>query len=162
MRKIVFIVGQGGSGKTILVNYFHKHPVENWLFFDFDEGAKVKPDTKDLGLLAKWVDKQRNYWMKEVRSLKYGDKNICLFGVGMFPWKVGNTENVSFGYLSLDQDLRKKRLLQRGDPHLWEAYQKDISDIVRRLDEMGAKKIDNSNRPVSETAKEIKDWLKTL
>lgn len=162
MRKIAFIVGQGGAGKTTLVNYFHEHPVENWLFFDFDEGAKIKPDTKDLEHLGQWVDKQRNYWIKEVRSPKYGSDNICLFGVGMFPWKVGDIDGISFGYLFLDQNLRKDRLIKRGDSHLWEAYQKDVSRIVKRLDEMGAKKFDNSNRPIEETAKEIKDWLEKL
>ena len=163
MRKIVFIVGQGGSGKTTLVSYFQKHLVKNWLFFDFDNGVKVKPHTKNLKLLGEWVDKQRNYWLKEVRSLKYGNKNICLFGVGLFPWKVGDLKkDAYFGYLSLDQDTRKQRLDERGDPHLWAAYQKDISDIVKKLDQAGAKRIDNTNRPIKETAQEIKNWLESL
>ena len=38
MRKIAFIVGQSGSGKTALVNYFNRHPAKHWNFFDFDIG----------------------------------------------------------------------------------------------------------------------------
>lgn len=162
MRKIAFIVGQGGSGKTTLVNYFKEHPVNGWLFFDFDNGAKVKPHTKDLSLLKPWVEQQRDFWLKEVRSPKYGDKNVALFGVGLFPWKINNPEGIHFAYLSVDQTLRKDRLYKRGDPNLWEAYQKDITSIVERLDELGAKKIENSNRPIEETAEEIKGWLLSL
>lgn len=156
---IVFISGQGGSGKTTLVKYFKENPVENWLFFDFDEGAVEKPDTTDMEKLAVWVSAQREYWLKEVRNKKYSGKNICLFGVGLFPWKVGYPDDVKYAYLAVDQDLRKDRLISRGDPHLWEAYQKDISDIVRKLDDAGAKRIENSHRPIEETAHEIRDWL---
>lgn len=159
---IVFISGQGGSGKTTLVKYFAEHPIDNWLFFDFDEGAVIKPDTTNMEELAVWVKSQREHWLEEVRLPKYKDKDICLFGVGLFPWKVGHPDDVVYAYLSVDQNLRKDRLIDRGDPHLWEAYQKDIGDIVRRLDEAGAKKFDNSNRPVEETAKEIKEWLENL
>jgi len=159
---IVFIIGQGGTGKTTLVNYFNEHPINNWLFFDFDEGAIKKSDTKDMEELAVWVGRQREYWLKEIRNPKYRDQNICLFGVGLFPWKVGNPNDVKFAYLSVDQNLRKDRLIDRGDPHLWEAYQKDIDEIVKKLDEAGAKKIDNSDRPIEETASEIKDWLEEL
>ncbi len=159
---IVFISGQGGSGKTTLVKYFENNPVDNWLFFDFDEGAVEKPDTTDMEKLAVWVKAQRENWLKEVRSEKYAGKNICLFGVGLFPWKVGFPDDVKYAYLSVDQNLRKDRLIDRGDPHLYEAYQKDINDIVKRLDEAGAKKFDNSNRPIDQTAEEIKDWLNKL
>ena len=107
-------------------------------------------------------DITREHWLKEVRSPKYEDKNICLFGVGLFPWKVGFPDDVIYAYLSVDQNLRKDRLIDRGDPHLYQAYQKDITEIVRKLDEAGAKKIDNSNRPIEQTAREIKDWLKIL
>lgn len=31
-QKIVFIVSQGGSDKTTLVNYFNKHPVKKGYF----------------------------------------------------------------------------------------------------------------------------------
>jgi dephospho-CoA kinase len=162
MGKIVFISGQGGTGKTTLVKYFEINPIDNWLFFDFDEGAVQKPNTTDMEKLAVWVKSQREHWLKEVRLPKYKDKNICLFGVGLFPWKVGHPDDVIYAYLSVDQNLRKDRLIDRGDPHLYEAYQKDITDIVQKLDEVGAKKFDNSNHPIEETAKEIKGWLESL
>ena len=162
MRKIVFIVGQGGSGKTTLVNYFKKHPVDNWLFFDFDKGAEIKPRTKNLSKLRPWVEKQRQFWLKEVRLKKYGEINICLFGVGLFPWKIGFPKDIHFAYLSCDQDSRKERLIKRGDPHIWEAYQKDVREIVKRLDEMGAKRFETGNCSVEESAKTIQDWLLSL
>lgn len=161
-RKIAFITGQGGAGKTTLVRYFEKHPVKNWYIFDFDEGAVNKPDTKHLNILSGWVDKQREYWIKEVLSPKYGNKNICVFNVGLFPWKVGDIKNVSFAYLSLNQEERKRRLINRGDPHLWEAYNKDVSNIVKRLDEAGAVKFDCDNKTTDEIADEIKNWLISL
>ncbi len=161
-RKIVFIIGQGGVGKTTLVNYFRKHPVENWLFFDFDKGIKVKPHTKDLSKLKPWVDKQRQYWLKEVYSKKYGDKNIVLFGVGLFPWKVGFPKDISFAYLNCNQKSRKERLIERGDPHIWYAYQKDVQEIVKRLDGYGAKCFETGSCSVEETAKAIRGWLRAL
>ena len=60
------------------------------------------------------------------------------------------------------RSTRRDRLIERGDPHLFEAYQKNITEIECKLDEAGAKKFDNSNRPVEETAEEIEDWLRSL
>lgn len=162
MSKIAFIVGQGGSGKTTLVNYLNNNPVGGWLFFDFDKGDVIKPHTKDLIKLQPWVEAQRNFWLKEVRSPKYKNKNIALFGVGLFPWKVGDPKDISFAYLECNQDSRKDRLIKRGDPHIWEAYQKDITTIVNRLDEYGAKKFDTENNTIEESATQIKNWLENL
>ena len=66
MRKIVFIIGQGGTGKTTLVQYFKNHPIKDWVFLDFDEGAITKPDTTDMDKLSIWVKEQREQWLKDV------------------------------------------------------------------------------------------------
>lgn len=162
MGKIVFIIGQSGSGKTTLVNYFNEHPIDDWVFFDFDKGAEKKPETKDLAKLQPWVEKQRQFWLKEVRDKKYNDKNIVLFGVGLFPWKVGFPKDIHFAYLSCDQNARKDRLISRGDPHLWRAYQKDVSDIVKKLDECGAKCFETGTCSVEESANNISNWILSL
>jgi hypothetical protein len=131
-------------------------------FFDFDKGMVEKPHTIDLEILAPWVSKQRKYWLKEVRNPKYCDKNICLFGVGLFPWKVGDPDDIAFAYISLDQDERKKHLNERGDPHIWHAYNKDIREIVKKLDDGGVKKFDYNNKTVEQMAAEIRTWLESI
>lgn len=149
-------------GKSTLVRYFNENPIKDWTCLDFDEGGMQKPETKDLGVLGKWVNIQRDFWLNEVLSDKYANKNVVLFGVGLFPWKVTSPERFSFAYIYVDQDIRKERLISRGDQHLWEAYQKDIRDIVERLNEAGITRFDNSNRVLEETANEIENWLNSL
>lgn len=162
INKIAFIIGQSGSGKTTLVDYFEKNQVEGWIFFDFDKGAIPKPEKDDIETLAPWVKAQREYWLKEVRNEKYKNQNVCLMGVGLFPWKVGEPDDISFAYLTCNQEARKKRLINRGDPHLFEAYQKDITEIEKRLDDARAKKFDNSNCTVEQNADDVKNWLLSL
>lgn len=162
MKKIVFIVGQGGSGKTTLVNYFRNHPVNDWVFFDFDNGAIKKPDSKDSVKLKKWAEKQREHWIEDLKSEKYQNQNIVLFGINLFPWKVGSSKNIHFAYLVCGQESRKDRLEKRGDRHLWDQHHKDVSDIVCKLNEYGAKPLETGSCSVEESAQNIKNWLLSL
>lgn len=160
MRKIVFIAGQGGAGKTTLVNYFQKNPIKGWLFFDFDEGKCKKP--QDLSKIKEWIKKQREFWLKEVFEEKYGKNNIVVFGVGLFSWELNLPNNVYFAYLSCEPEIRRKRLITRGTPDMWEPNKPSIDEKVKRLNQEGAKRFDTSSCSIEETVKEIKEWLTTI
>jgi hypothetical protein len=61
-KKVIFISGIGGTGKTAIVNYFMENPINGFTFYDFDRGKYKIPSYDSVHL--PWRTKMNNWWLK--------------------------------------------------------------------------------------------------
>jgi len=167
MAEIFLVNGEGGVGKTTLVEYFLKHPLKDVVFFDFDKGKYELP--KESSLWKEWKDKQQRWWLTFFKEyvVKHPERHIVLCGVVAFPWKLElmdeykELENAHFhfAFLTCSDEERKRRLEERGDGHLWKPKAENILEIEERMRGLGAREIETSIKTVEEVAKDVSSWI---
>jgi len=167
MSNLVFISGLSGTGKSTIVEHFNKHPMNGWLFYDYDKGKYSVPDDESEHL--DWRKKQSEYWLQLAKENAKNNTNTCVLGFALYPKNTyelpsakffGN--NIHFALIDCSDEERKKRLFGRGTPHHWQG-EKDFYAEFRKVNfEHRGKVFDTTNKTVEETAKEIKKWLEGL
>lgn len=171
-KHIFFINGQGGTGKTSLVEYFLKHPIKNWLFFDYDHGAiKAPKDAQDKEAWKLYKTAQTSWWIEVANAhTLVQDMNLAILGAFQFPWKIEELEAfpllkdtpIHHAFLYCKDEERKRRLEQRGDGHLWTAHSGSDEELLKKIEQYGSKKFDTSLQTIPEVAEDIRNFLHTL
>ena len=164
---IVFISGLSGTGKSTSVEYFKDHPIDGWLFYDYDKGEFPVPDKESEHL--EWRKKQSEYWLKVALENAQNNTDACVLGLALYPKNTYElpsaakfNHNIHFALIDCADSERKKRLFDRGTPQHWQG-EKDFYKEFRKLNsEHRGKTFDTTNKKVEETAREIEDWIKSL
>ncbi len=109
---IVFISGLGGSGKSTLVAYFTKHPMQNWKYYDFDKGKYKIPHS--LSKHHGWREKQTDYWLCVACANSKRNINTLVFGMCLYPKQILirkpkeiEKKHIHFAYLYCSPSIRK-------------------------------------------------------
>lgn len=165
MGNVFFINGQGGSGKTSQVRYFEKQPIKDVDFFDFDEGLYSVP--ADTTKLKQWKENQQRWWFTFINTYKtsHPDRHVVLCGVVAFPWKIidyGIGYPIHHAFLTTRDSIRKQRLIDRGDEHLWTPKTIQILEIEGKMRDYGAYEVDTSETSIQETSLRISKWITSL
>ncbi len=164
---IVFISGLSGTGKSTIVDYFRNHPVDGWLFYDYDNGKFPVPDDEKDHL--EWRKSQSEYWLQVALKNQENNTKTCVLGMALYPSNTcelpsaksfGN--NIHFSLIDCSDDERKKRLFDRGTPQHWQGEKDFYAEFRKVNSEHRGKTFDTTNKTVKETAEEIKDWLEEL
>ena len=165
---IVFISGLGGTGKSTLVAYFKKYPMPHWKQYDFDKGKYKAP--RDLSKHHAWREKQTDYWLNVACTNSKKNINTIVFGMCLYPKQIlkrkpekMNSKNVHFAYLYCSPTIRRKRLVNRGNPDHWRGYRFpwhiEFHAVMKKDCE---KKFDTTKFSLPQTANKIKKWLEKL
>lgn len=163
----VLINGRGGTGKTTAMHALLENPPEGWVFFDFDHGKF--PVSEGAG--KEWRHNQHNWWLEVAAAQhKENNLNVCVFGVGVFPWQIHELPNASlleadqfvYGMLTCSEATRRKRLAQRGtEPG--EGYAEEIIlPILEKMRTHGVKEFSSEEASPKDVAGEIREWLESL
>lgn len=167
-KQIVFISGLGGTGKSSLVWYFMENPVRGFSFYDFDKGKYKIPPYGENHL--EWRTNMTKWWL-EVGDKEYEVKGnvIVVIGLSLYPQSIfklyeANSfdENICFGHLLCDPDVRKLRLEARGDAHHWGGHKDWYDEFFASMKDVGAREFDTTNDSVEQTAAKVIKWLKKL
>lgn len=168
-KKVIFISGLGGTGKSTIFHYFLEHPLSHFSFFDFDHGKFRIPPYSENHLA--WRTKQNKWWLK-VANKEFAVKNNISVIVGqcLYPNQIiklpeakpFGKEHVHFVHLLTTPNVRKKRLIDRGDQHHFQLHKPWYNDFYKEMTAAHAFEIETSRESVKETAKRIQGWLKKM
>lgn len=165
---IVFISGLGGTGKTSLVTYFKKHPMPHWKYYDFDKGKYKAP--RDPSKHHAWRIKQNDYWLTVALANSKKNINSLIFGMCLYPKQILKRKpkeiarkQLHFAYLYCQPQIRKERLIKRGNSDHWRGYRFpwhiEFHAVMKKDCE---KKFDTTKITLPQTAQKIKRWLEKI
>lgn len=125
MKKLIFILGASGSGKTTSVrNIQAKYPDRYYFaYFDQPEVPSTEEVQKKYGNWENWGIQRTSDWIKKIRS-EYIENRDTIFDIHTNPVNITNfckefgIINYTVILLDCSDEERKKRLTQRGQPHL--------------------------------------------
>ena len=125
MKKLIFILGASGSGKTINVkNIETKYPDKyHFAYFDQPKVPSVEEVLEKHGGWENWGIKRTNEWIKKIKE-NYIENRVTIFDVHTKPENIENAcknfgiTNYIVILLDCSDDERKKRLIDRGQPNL--------------------------------------------
>ncbi|MBP7831957.1 MAG: AAA family ATPase [Candidatus Pacebacteria bacterium] len=125
MNKLIFILGASGSGKTTNVkNIEAKYPDKyHFAYFDQPKVPSAGEVEEKHGGWEKWGIERTNEWVKKIKE-NYIESRVTLFDVHTKPENIENAckdfNITDYAVILLDcsDDERKKRLTDRGQPHL--------------------------------------------
>lgn len=166
IKKVAFISGLGGTGKTAVYFNFLENPIKGFTFFDFDKGKLKSPPHNEDHL--KWRTDQNNWWL-EVAHKEYETKgNVSIIlGLCLYPRQIPNLpnaqyfekENFLFGHLICDHEVRKERLFGRGNPDHREGVKPWYEEFFKEMKREDVHEIDTTSSSVEEVALRIKNWI---
>jgi hypothetical protein len=150
MKKLIFILGASGSGKTTNVkNIETKHPDKyHFAYFDQPKVPSVEEVQEKYGGWENWGIERTNDWVKKIRE-SYIENKVTIFDVHTKPENIENAcrdfgiTNYIVILLDCSDDERKKRLTERGQPHL-------INDSLFEWAQFLRKEAENKNYIVIE------------
>ena len=163
MKKLIFILGASGSGKTTLIKNIEIEKPDKYYFCYFDKpGAPSSEEVKEkYGGWEQWAIDRTNSWVKLAKE-NYLETRITLFDVHTHPINIENACKefgiTDYAVILLDcsDDERKKRLTERGQPHLINDSLLTWAQTLR--DEAAIRKyiiIDNTNITKEECVREV-------
>lgn len=160
-RKIFFITGLWGTGKSSVVRYFNENPLAGFQFFDFDKGFFLPPKNRQKHL--KWRYSQTEYWLQQGMMLSERGTITVVCGMCLYPSQVNSLptatyfgrDGIEFGCLTAENGIRKDRLVQRGDADMFVEHKEWYTDFYAELRSVDAFMIDTSKLSVQEVAASI-------
>lgn len=168
MNKIYFITGASGSGKTTTIKNIEKEKILDVAFCYFDSvGVPTNEEMiKQYGSGENWQKSITSFWIKEIKE-KYLDKQSAILDGQMRlsfitdACKENNLTNYEIILFDCNDEVRSKRLIDRGHPEL---VNPDMMNWAKYLREeaknLGAKIIDNSNQTEAESVEEFLTLIK--
>lgn len=125
MKKLIFILGASGSGKTTVVKKLEdKYPNEYYFaYFDQPRVPSQEEVKEKYGDWFAWGIERTNEWVKKIKD-NYIQTRVTIFDVHTQPANIDNAckefgiNDYSVILLDCSDDERKKRLTERGQPHL--------------------------------------------
>jgi dephospho-CoA kinase len=125
MKKVIFILGASGSGKTTNVKNIENKYSDKYYFAYFDQPKvpSVEEVQEKHGGWENWGIERTNEWVKKIKE-NYIEERVTIFDVHTKPQNIENACNdfgiIDYVVILLDcsDDERKKRLIERGQPHL--------------------------------------------
>lgn len=170
MKKIIFILGASGSGKTTNVKNIENKYGDKYYFAYFDQPKvpSVEEVQEKYGGWENWGIERTNEWIKKIKE-DYLENRITIFDVHTKPENFENACN-NFGItdyvvilLDCSDDERKKRLTERGQPHLINDSLLEWAQFLRN--EAKNKNyiiIDNTEFSIEEGFKKVEDKVEEL
>ncbi len=164
-RNIFFITGLSGTGKSALYYYFLENPLKGFAFFDYDESRIKLRDSKDID---DFRIKQYHWWMDIARKTVETNKlTPVIFGHALRPLNIlinplddfFTFKDHHFGLLTCTNEERKKRLINRGQPHLFEGHKKWHDYYLEDEKKHCEFEIDTTNLKIEEVASKVKEFL---
>jgi len=168
MRKIRFITGLWGTGKSSVVEYFQKKPFLNHVFIDFDFGGGHIPPA-DRTSHMEWRIRQTEYWLRYSYSLTEEKKIPVICGMSLYPSqmlklpeaKIFDPSNIAFAHLTCCNIIRRERLSQRSDEHIFEFkpwYNEWYADLIKYK----SLEIDTSHLTIEQVSGQVIKWLSNI
>ena len=170
MKKLFFILGASGSGKTTNVKRIEiKYPDKyHFCYFDWPRVPSLDEVKEKYGNWEAWGIKRTNEWIKRIKE-NYIENKVTIFDVHTQPINIENACKefgiTDFVVILLDcsDSERKKRLTERGQPKL---INDSLLTWAQFLREEGVKKnyiiIDNTELTPEEGFKKIEEKIKEL
>lgn len=160
MKKVYFITGASGVGKTSLVSSLKEKfkNKKNWIFLYFDsiDIPTQKEMIEQFGSVENWQKEKTFEWIKKIIG-EYKDKEIIIFEgqVNLQFIKDGFAENNFSNYeiilVDCNEDVMGKRLLKyRNQPDLVNENMKNWLIYLRN-------QARNFNTPIIDTSDRTKD-----
>lgn len=125
MKKLIFILGASGSGKTTIVKKIEVKYPDRYYFCYFDQPrVPSEGEVKEkYGDWFAWGIYRTNEWVKKIKE-NYIENRVTLFDVHTQPVNIDNAckefgiEDYAVILLDCSDEERKKRLTERGQPEL--------------------------------------------
>jgi len=170
MKKLIFILGASGSGKTSNVKNIESKNSDKYFFAYFDQQGV--PSEKEVieryGDWEKWGIQRINEWINKIKE-DYIENRVTIFDVQNKPENIENVckefgiSNYNVILLDCSDNERKSRLMQRNQPHLindslfiWAQFLRDEASLK------GYTIIDNTDLSMEEGFKKIEEKVKEL
>ena len=170
MKKLIFILGASGSGKTTNLKKIEAKYPNKYYFCYFDQpGVPSEQEVKEkYGDWNMWGIQRTNEWVKRIKD-EYIEDRVTLFDVHTQPVNIENACKefgiIDYNVILLDcsDDERKRRLTQRNQPHLITDSLLTWAQVLR---DEGAKKnyivIDNTKLELEEGFKKVEAIIEEL
>lgn len=170
MPKSLFVLinGRGGVGKSSALHALLENPPRGWVFFDFDHGKFPPPKDGESG--KEWRRAQHNWWLKVAQAWHAQDVHVCVFGVGIFPWQVGELseskhfapEQLHYGVITCSREVRRARLQARGTEHIAEYDEEKSAALLTKMHDHGVREFSSEMSEPAGVAAEVRTWLEEL
>jgi dephospho-CoA kinase len=163
MKKLFFLIGSSGSGKTTAAELFRSMETPGIIMCASDSvGVPSKEEMiKEFGSQSEW---QRNNTLKWVKKIKdeYLEKYNVLFDTQSRPsfiqeaCKESNVQDYSIILIDCSDEERTRRLIERNSPHLVNFQMMDWARYLREncIGE-NCQIIDNTNLSKEETVEKL-------
>jgi deoxyadenosine/deoxycytidine kinase len=169
IKKVIFISGLGGTGKSTMVYHFLENPIYSFTFFDFDKGKLKAPPYNESHL--EWRKQQTKWWLR-VANKEFDIKNniTVIIGLCLYPRQIielpeakfFGKDNIHFAHLISEHSDRKDRLYNRGDSHHCQGHKPWYDEFFEEMSAVKSFEINTSSLNINDTAKTIQDWLVTI
>ena len=165
MKKIYFIIGASGSGKTVAAKALEKMSIESLKFYYFDSIGVPSPDemNRNWGSGEEW---QRATTIEWVRRMKSEESDYVVLDGQTRPSFISeacnkNTvENYKIILVDCSDEIRKARLISRGHPELANEQMMNWAKFLRiETEKQSGTIINNDSISVEGTAMKIKDLI---
>lgn len=170
MKKIFFIIGASGSGKTTVVNAIKKMRLPDFstLYFDSIGVPSVEEMTMHYGGPEEWQKIKTVEWIQQIKEKFLCSTNVIFDGQTRpsFIEEVCMSEEITtYNVILLDcsDEERRRRLFDRGQKELADENMMNWAKYLRKeCEQRGYRIIDNTQLNEEETTSQLLECLKTL
>jgi dephospho-CoA kinase len=138
VKKLIFILGASGSGKTTTVKKIEAKHRDEYYFCYFDQPRVPSEEEmkEKYGSWEVWGIERTNEWIKQIKE-NYIENRVTIFDVHTHPINIENAckefgiTDYAIILLDCSDDERKRRLIQRGQPELITASLPTWAQLLR-------------------------------